>query len=199
MIAVVDYNAGNIRSVLCALERLGAKAELTCERDKILSADRVIFPGVGQAESAMAELEKRGLVETLRQVKRPFLGICLGMQLMNAFSEEGDVNLLSLFDNRVSLFPSDLGFKIPHVGWNSISFNSSPLFEGIESGSYVYYVHSYYVPLSSSTIATTDYDNLTFTASMAKDNFFGCQFHPEKSGEVGERILKNFLSLEVEK
>ncbi|MCR5732394.1 MAG: imidazole glycerol phosphate synthase subunit HisH [Sphaerochaetaceae bacterium] len=198
MIAVVDYNAGNVRSVLCALERLGAKAELTCERDRILSADRVIFPGVGQAKSAMVELEKRNLMSTLKEVKRPFLGICLGMQLMNAFSEEGNVDLLSLFDNRVSLFPQTEGVKIPHVGWNSIDVESSPLFEGVGSGSYVYYVHSYYVPLSPNTIARTNYDGISFTASMGKDNFYGCQFHPEKSGEVGEKILKNFLTLEVE-
>lgn len=198
MTAVVDYNAGNVRSVLCALERLGERAELTYDREKILSADRVIFPGVGQAKSAMIELEKRGLVETLCKVKRPFLGICLGMQLMNAFSEEGDVDLLGLFDNRVSLFPESVGVKIPHIGWNSIQVASSPLFNGIESGSYVYFVHSYYVPKSEGTIAECTYDGISFTAAMGRGNFFGCQFHPEKSGLVGERILRNFLELEVQ-
>ncbi len=197
MTAVVDYNAGNVRSVLCALERLGERAELTCDREKILSADRVIFPGVGQAKSAMVELEKRDLITTLREVKQPFLGICLGMQLMNTFSEEGDVDLLGLFDNRVSLFPPNVGVKIPHIGWNSISVTDSPLYKGIESGSYVYFVHSYYVPMSKNTIASCSYDGIEFTASMGRGNFYGCQFHPEKSGEVGERILKNFLSMEV--
>ncbi len=196
MTAVVDYNAGNVRSVLCALERLGERAELTSDKERILSADRVIFPGVGQAKSAMVELEKRDLITTLSSVKRPFLGICLGMQLMNTFSEEGDVSLLGLFDNRVSLFERNPGVKIPHVGWNSITVGDSPLYKGIENGSYVYFVHSYYVPMSPDTIASCSYDGITFTASMGRGNFFGCQFHPEKSGEVGERILRNFLSLE---
>lgn len=199
MIAVIDYNAGNVRSVLCALERLGEQAVLTKDSEVILSADEVIFPGVGEASSAMRELEKRGLVKTLQNVKVPFLGICLGMQLMNHFSEEGDVDLLNLTDEVVTRFPSKAGYKIPHVGWNSIETSSDALLKGVKSGSYVYFVHSYYVPLSEYTIAKSEYDELLFTAAFHKGNFFGCQFHPEKSGETGELILRNFLSLKGEK
>jgi len=196
MVAVIDYNAGNVRSVLCALERLGAKAELTCEKDRILSADQVIFPGVGSAAAAMRELEKRDLITTLKEVKKPFLGICLGLQLMNAFSEEGNVDLLSFFEAKVSRFPENRGFKIPQVGWNSIKCKEDPLLKGLEAEPYLYFVHSYYVPIQEATIASADYDGLAFTAALHKGNLFGCQFHPEKSGQAGERILSNFLSLE---
>jgi len=198
MVAVVDYNAGNVRSVLCALDRLGAKAELTSERSRILSADHVIFPGVGSAASAMKELERRDLISTLREVRKPFLGICLGMQLMNAFSEEGDVPLLSFFESSVLKFPSKMGYKIPHVGWNDISCKEDPLFEGLGRSEYMYFVHSYYMPLLDDvTIACTEYDGLSFTAAVHKGNLYGCQFHPEKSGKAGERILSNFLKMEV--
>lgn len=196
MVAVVDYNAGNIRSVLCALERLGADAVLTNKPEEILSADHVIFPGVGEASSAMAELENRDLISTLKHVTAPFLGICLGMQLMNAFSEEGNTSLLGLTDERVTLFPSGRGYKIPHVGWNTIEYDvSSPLFKGMKGDVYMYFVHSYYVPESKLAIAYTEYDEIKFTSALSKDNFFGVQFHPEKSGVQGERLLENFLCM----
>ncbi len=198
MVAVVDYNAGNVRSVLCALERLGVSAELTSERGRILAADHVIFPGVGSAASAMRELEKRNLITTLKEVKKPFLGICLGMQLMNAFSEEGNTPLLSFFEAEVSRFPSHPDFKIPHVGWNTISTVSDPLFEGLGQKEYMYFVHSYYMPLFDGvTIAACEYDGFSFSAAVHKGNLYGCQFHPEKSGKAGERILSNFLKLEA--
>jgi len=196
MVAVVDYNAGNVRSVLCALSRLGVDAELTDDRERILSADHVVFPGVGQAGSAMAELEKRGLIDTLKRVKVPFLGICLGMQLMNAFSEEGDASLLGMTGLDVKLFDRSRGDKVPEIGWNTITNLSGPLFEGVDEGSYVYFVHSYYVPLEDGvTTSMTHYAGIDYTSSLQVRNFFGCQFHPEKSGKVGERILRNFLSM----
>ncbi len=195
MTAVVDYNAGNVRSVMNALSRLGADAVLTSDPDVIRKADRVIFPGVGAAASAMAELEKRALTEVLREYERPFLGICLGMQLMNAFSEEGDVKLLGITGERVKLFDRSKGDKIPHVGWNEIRINGDPLFRGIEDGTYFYFVHSYYAEHSVRTIASCDYAGVTFSAAIRKDNFSGVQFHPEKSGGAGALLLKNFLEV----
>lgn len=196
MVAVIDYNAGNVRSVCFALERLGASPVITSDPEAILSADHVIFPGVGEASSAMEELRKRELIPVLREVKAPFLGICLGMQLMNSFSEEGNTELLGLTGERVTLFPSGRGYKIPHVGWNTVNpKNSSPLFRGIPEGTYMYFVHSYYVPLCSEAAALSEYDGITFTSALEKDNFFGVQFHPEKSGVQGERLLENFLCL----
>lgn len=192
-VAVIDYGAGNVRSVLYALERLSAPAILTSDKQEILSASHVIFPGVGEASSAMAQLEKRGLIPVLREVKAPFLGICLGMQLMNGFSEEGNVDLLSLTDERVTRFPEGRGYKIPHIGWNSIAIKDDPLFRYLEGGEYMYFVHSYYVPQGQYTIASCEYDDVTFSAAIRKGNFAGCQFHPEKSAEAGERILKAFL------
>ncbi|MDY5931249.1 MAG: imidazole glycerol phosphate synthase subunit HisH [Candidatus Ornithospirochaeta sp.] len=192
-VAVIRYNAGNIHSVTCALTRLGADWVVTDDRKTIMEADRVIFPGVGEASSAMSYIRANGLDGIIASLRAPFLGICLGMQLMCASSEEGNTECLSVFDGRTVLFPKDRGYKIPHMGWNSISSLSSPLFRGIEEDSYVYFVHSFYVPSSPCTIAKCSYDGIDFSAALSKDNYFGVQFHPEKSGRVGERILSNFL------
>lgn len=197
MVAVIDYNAGNTRSVMNALSRLGVKAELTSDIDVIKSSDRMIFPGVGAASWAMDELKKRELIETIKEYQRPFLGICLGMQLMNSFSEEGNVDLLNITDNKVRLFDKNVGVKIPHVGWNEVTFSSDPIFKNLREKEYFYFVHSYYVEYSENTIATCFYDNVTFSAGLRKDNFYGFQFHPEKSGEVGEKLLKNFLEVSL--
>lgn len=197
MVAVIDYNAGNTRSVMNALSRLGVKAELTSDIDVIKSSDRMIFPGVGAASWAMDELKKRELIETIKEYQRPFLGICLGMQLMNSFSEEGNVDLLNITANKVRLFDKNVGVKIPHVGWNEVTFSSDPIFKNLREKEYFYFVHSYYVEYSENTIATCLYDNVTFSAGLRKDNFYGFQFHPEKSGEVGEKLLKNFLEVSL--
>lgn len=198
MTAVVDYNAGNVFSVLCALERLGEKAEVTSDRERILSADRVIFPGVGYAMSAMEELEKRGLADVLTSVKRPFLGICLGMQLMCSFSEEGNTGMLSMVDADVRRFDPSICPKIPHIGWNTAYDLKGPLFEGIKDGSYFFFDHSYYVPLlGSATSAVTSYYGFGYTSALERDNFFGVQFHPEKSGKAGSILLENFLNMEI--
>lgn len=198
MTAVVDYNAGNVFSVLCALERLGEKAEVTSDRERILSADRVIFPGVGYAMSAMEELEKRGLADVLTSVKRPFLGICLGMQLMCSFSEEGNTGMLSIVDADVRRFDPSICQKIPHIGWNTAYDLKGPLFEGIKDGSYFFFDHSYYVPLlGSATSAVTSYYGFGYTSALERDNFFGVQFHPEKSGKAGSILLENFLNMEI--
>ncbi len=198
MTAVVDYNAGNVFSVLCALERLGEKAEVTSDRERILSADRVIFPGVGYAMSAMEELEKRGLADVLTSVKRPFLGICLGMQLMCSFSEEGNTGMLSIVDADVRRFDPSICPKIPHIGWNTAYDLKGPLFEGIKDGSYFFFDHSYYVPLlGSATSAVTSYYGFGYTSALERDNFFGVQFHPEKSGKAGSILLENFLNMEI--
>ena len=197
MVAVIDYNAGNTRSVMNALSRLGVKAELTSDIDVIKSSDSMIFPGVGAASWAMDELKKRELIETIKEYQRPFLGICLGMQLMNSFSEEGNVDLLNITANKVRLFDKNVGVKIPHVGWNEVTFSSDPIFKNLREKEYFYFVHSYYVEYSENTIATCFYDNVTFSAGLRKDNFYGFQFHPEKSGEVGEKLLKNFLEVSL--
>ena len=180
-----------------ALNRLGASATLTNDVKVIKSADRVIFPGVGAAAAAMEELNKRDLVDTLKEYERPFLGICLGMQLMNSFSEEGNVDLLKITDNKVKLFDKSYGDKIPHVGWNEVLFNSDPIFNGLKEREYFYFVHSYYVQASSNTIARCNYAGIEFSAGIKKDNFYGFQFHPEKSGEIGEKLLKNFVEVKL--
>lgn len=196
MIAVVKYNAGNIHSVMCALNRIGAQAVLTDDEKIIRSADKVIFPGVGEASSAMAYLREKGLDTVLASLNQPFLGICLGMQLMTSHSLEGDTNCLSIFPkDKVERFPGDRGYKIPQVGWNTIEPIDSELFYGIEKGSYVYFVHSFYVPKSEFSASLTDYDDLVYSSALRKDNYFGVQFHPEKSGKVGERILRNFVEV----
>ncbi len=196
MTAVVDYNAGNVFSVLCALERLGEKAEVTSDGEKILSADRVIFPGVGYAVSAMEELEKRGLVDVLKRVKRPFLGICLGMQLMCSFSEEGNAGMLSIVDAGVRRFDPSICPKIPHIGWNTAYDLKGPLFEGIKDGSYFFFDHSYYVPLlGMATSAVYAYFRFCFYSSPLRDNFFCVQCFSPKKGKDGFLLLENFLHM----
>lgn len=194
MTALIDYNAGNVFSVTSALERLGEEVVLTDDPQVILSADRVVFPGVGYAASAMEELGKRNLVVTIGKISRPFLGICLGMQLMCAHSEEGDTDLLGLVDSPVVRFDSGVCMKIPQIGWNQIS-GTGPLFNGIRDGEWFFFDHSYYVPLGDHTIARSEYYGFEYTSALHRDNFFGVQFHPEKSGKAGERLLKNFLEM----
>ncbi len=192
MIAILKYNAGNITSVQNALTRLGFESVVTDDADALRNADKVIFPGVGEASSAMKYLKDRNLDELIRSLKQPVLGICLGQQLMCAFSEEGNVNCLGIFKTMVKKFPStDL---VPQMGWNSLTQLSGPLFQGIDDSDDVYFVHSYYAELCEHTVATCDYTVL-FSAAMKKDNFYATQFHPEKSGSVGEQILMNFLKL----
>lgn len=196
MIAVVKYNAGNTHSVVNALSRIGYECTVTDDERTIRSADHVIFPGVGEASSAMSYLRSSGLDKTLSSLEQPFLGICLGMQLMTRHSEEGDVDLLSIYpEESVLRFPSDRGYKIPHVGWNDIKVIDDRLFYSIPSDSYFYFVHSYYVDRSSHSAALCTYDDITFSAALSKDNYFGIQFHPEKSGKLGERVLRNFLEV----
>jgi len=196
VIAIVKYNAGNIQSVLCALNRLGYDVVVTDDIDTIKKADKVIFPGVGEASTAMEYLRNTSLIDTLKSLKQPFLGICLGMQLLCSGSEENDCSCMNIFTTPVLKFKKDAGVKIPHVGWNNITNLKGDLYKGIDESAFVYFVHSYYVPLCEHTIATCNYAGVDFTASMKKDNFYATQFHPEKSGEVGEKILKNFLELE---
>jgi glutamine amidotransferase len=192
MIAIIRYNAGNIKSVRNALTRLGFESIITDDPAELNRADKVIFPGVGEASSAMNYLRARGLDNTIRSLKQPVLGICLGLQLMCRFSEEANTECLGIFDSDVRLFPPV--DKIPHMGWNNFLTMKGELFKGISKDEDVYYVHSYYAEISACTSATCDYI-LPFSASMARDNFYATQFHPEKSAAVGERILKNFLEL----
>lgn len=192
-IAIVRYNAGNTRSVLCALSRLGYEATVTGEHEELRRADRIIFPGVGEASTAMAYLRNCGLDSLLPTLKQPFLGICLGMQLMCSYSEEHETRGLGIFPQEVRKFKASNNEKIPHMGWNTIDAGDSPLFNGLQDPLWCYFVHSYYVPLCTHTIAASEYASVRFTASLRKDNFWGCQFHPEKSGSAGEQMLKNFL------
>jgi glutamine amidotransferase len=197
-ITIVDYGAGNVTSVVRALQRLGVEATLTDDPELIAKADKVVFPGQGEASNAMQNLRQRGLDKVLRDLKQPFLGICIGQQLMCRHSEEGDTDTLGIFDVPVLRFvPQCHEDKVPHMGWNTLSDLRSPLFKGIEEGAYTYFVHSFYVPLCDETIATTNYI-LPFSAALRHENFFATQFHPEKSGDVGERILQNFLELNIE-
>ncbi|HTD94686.1 MAG TPA: imidazole glycerol phosphate synthase subunit HisH [Chitinophagaceae bacterium] len=189
---IIKYNAGNIQSVLFALERIGETAVVTDDVMQIQQAGKVIFPGVGEASSAMKYLQQRGLDRVIRELTQPVLGICLGMQLLCRHSEENDTGCLGIFDTQVKKFRDTL--KVPQMGWNSISRLSGPLFSGVEEESYCYFVHSYYAELSPYTIATTEY-GIPFSSALAKDNFYGVQFHTEKSAATGEQILKNFLSL----
>lgn len=194
-VAIVKYNAGNVRSVDCALRRLGVEATVTDDEKTLREADHVIFPGVGEAGTTMDFLHTTGLDRVILNLNKPVLGICLGMQLMCRHSEEGDVNCLGIFDVDVKRFvPALHEDKVPHMGWNTLTQTHGPLFHGFTRDEYVYFVHSYYVPLNPHTSATTQYI-LPFSAALHKDNFFATQFHPEKSGTVGERILKNFLML----
>lgn len=192
-IVIVKYNAGNIQSVLFALERIGVQAVVTDDKESILSADKIIFPGVGEASTAMNYLKERSLDQVISAARQPLLGICLGMQLLCRHSEENDTDCLGLFDVEVKKFTSDT-LKIPQIGWNNIQVKDSVLFKGVADNSYCYFVHSYYAALNSNTIATSNYE-IDFSCALAKDNFYGVQFHPEKSAEVGEQIIKNFLAL----
>ena len=193
MIAIIDYDTGNLCSVVNALGRLGAEYTVTSDPNTIRSADRVLLPGVGEAHMAMAKLRERGLTEVIPSLTQPVLGICIGLQLMCAHSEESDTPCMGIFPNRVRKFPAG-DLKVPHMGWNTIEQLRSPLFRDLVDGSYVYYVHSYAPELGADTIATTTY-GITFSGAIARDNFFGTQFHPEKSGRAGEIILQNFLKL----
>jgi len=195
-VIIIDYNAGNVRSVLFALERIGVTAELTSDLEKIKAADKVIFPGVGEAKNTMAYLRKTGLAETICNLKQPTLGICLGMQLLCEHSEEGNTDCLNIIPLSVKRFIATApDQKIPHVGWNKIRFEkNTPLLVKNKSGDYAYFVHSYYVENGAYTTATCDYI-LPFSAALQKDNFYATQFHPEKSGDVGELILKEFINL----
>lgn len=204
-LAVIKYNAGNIRSVLYALERMGVSANVTDDIEEIQKADKVIFPGVGEASSAMKYLRERKLDEVIGNLKQPVLGICLGMQLLCKHSEENNADCLGIFDLQVRKFrghslppPRGVGgrlgpaLKVPQIGWNDIYDLTSPLFKNVEERSFVYFVHSYYVEKSEETIATTNY-SLEYSAAIQRDNYYAVQFHPEKSAQAGEIILKNFI------
>ena len=194
-VAVVKYNAGNIRSVDYALKRLGVEAVITADKEILQSADKVIFPGVGEAGTTMNHLKATGLDELIKNLRQPVFGICLGMQLMCRHSEEGEVDCLNIFDVDVKRFVQQKHEdKVPHMGWNTIGKTNSKLFEGFTEEEFVYFVHSFYVPVCDFTAAETDYIH-PFSAALHKDNFYATQFHPEKSGKTGERILRNFLDL----
>jgi glutamine amidotransferase len=192
---IIQYNAGNIQSVLFALERIGVEAIVTDDEEQILQADKVIFPGVGEASTAMQYLKQRKLDQLIIQLKQPVLGICLGMQLMCKFSEENNTQCLGIFDEQVAKFkPVEEQLKIPQIGWNNIYDLQSNLFKGIENNAYCYFVHGYFATKGKHTIASTDY-GIAYSSALHKDNFYGVQFHPEKSALVGEQILKNFIEL----
>lgn len=189
-LVILDYSAGNIQSIKFAIKRLGYEAVLTDDVDEIIAADKVIFPGVGEASSAMEKLRSSGLDKIIPELKQPVLGICLGMQLMCNFSEEGNTDGLGIFDLDVIRFPNSV--KVPQIGWNQIEGLKSDLFKAIPEKSHIYLVHSFYAPLGADTIATSEYA-LNYSAALQKDNFYGVQFHPEKSSDVGSLILENFL------
>lgn len=192
-IVIVKYNAGNIRSVAFALERIGITPIITDDTEEIRSADKVIFPGVGEASSAMKYLSERKLDEVIKSLTQPVLGICLGMQLMCKHSEEGNTNCLSIFNEEVKLFPAK-GLKVPQMGWNNIYNLKTPLFNNVPENAYMYFVHSYYVELGNETIGTTDY-GIEYSSALNKNNFYAVQYHPEKSSDVGQIILENFIKL----
>lgn len=190
-IAIIDYGAGNTQSVKYALKRLGCEGVLTSDKEVISSSDKVIFPGVGQASSAMKKLKSKGLDVLIPNLKQPVLGICLGMQLMCNFSEEGDTECLKIFNSKVKKFDNSL--KVPQIGWNTIFDLKTSLFNSISEKEYMYLVHSYFVPVISETISTTKY-GIDYSTAIKKNNFTGVQFHPEKSGGKGEVMLKNFIN-----
>ena len=191
-IVIIDYGAGNIQSIMFAIKRLGYEAVLSHEADEIRNDDKVIFPGVGEASTAMAKLKATGLDKVIPTLKQPVLGICLGMQLMCHSSKEGNTEGLGIFDLDVVKFSNNV--KVPQIGWNQISDLKSKLFTNIPEKSYIYLVHSFYAPIGKETIATSEYD-VEYSAALQKDNFYGVQFHPEKSSDVGSEIMKNFLTL----
>jgi glutamine amidotransferase len=203
-LVIIKYNAGNIQSVLYALERIGTAAVVTDDPVQISAADKVIFPGVGEASTAMDYLRDRGLDRLIRGLRQPVLGICLGMQLMCSYSEENDTDCLGIFDETVRKFDAGMSaqlrgsgngpFKVPQIGWNNIYALHTSLFEGVAENSYCYFVHGYYAALGEHTIAKTDYVQ-PYSSGLRRGNFYGVQFHPEKSAATGERILKNFISL----
>lgn len=191
-LVIIDYGAGNIQSIKFAIQRLGFEAVLSHDAEEIRQADKVIFPGVGEASSAMAKLRDTGLDKLIPTLKQPVLGICLGMQLMCSSSEEGNTTGLGIFDLDVVKFPNTV--KVPQIGWNQITELQSDLFKGVPERSYIYLVHSFYAPKGEDSIAESDYA-LPYSAALQKDNFYGVQFHPEKSSEVGSTILENFLTV----
>jgi glutamine amidotransferase len=198
--AIIKYNAGNIRSVIFALERLGVQAVVTNNKEELLAADKVIFPGVGEASSAMRNIREQKLDELIVSLKQPVLGICLGMQLLCDFSEEGDTACLGIFKKRVKKFrpdpvdKNDVTPKIPQIGWNNVYGLKSPLFKNISESAFMYFVHGYYVEKGEDTIALTNYIQ-EYSSALQKNNFFATQFHPEKSGSVGQKMLENFLGM----
>ena len=195
MITIVDYDAGNIKSVTNALSRLGAEYELSADPAVIASASKLILPGVGNAAEAMESLRGKGLVEVIKGLRKPVLGICVGMQIMCRSSEEGPCSCMDIFDCDVRRFVPTPEAKVPHMGWNSIGNLDGKLFRGVQGGAFVYFVHSYYPVLCCDTIATCRHAGTMFSAALKYENFYGTQFHPEKSGSTGELILKNFLAL----
>ncbi len=190
-IVIINYGAGNIQSIKFAIERLGYKAILSDNVEEIKAADKVIFPGVGEASSAMSKLKESGLDKLIPELKQPVLGICLGMQLMCNSTEEGNTKGLGIFDVDVVRFNNDL--KVPQIGWNQIRDFKSSLFDGVSAESFIYLVHSFYAPICDFTSCVTDY-GVNYSSGLQKDNFYGLQFHPEKSSDIGEQILNNFLS-----
>jgi len=203
-LVIIKYNAGNIRSVLYALERLGLEASVTDDADEIIQADKVIFPGVGEASTAMNYLRQRNLDKLITDLKQPVLGICLGLQLMCKHSEENDTACMGIFDEQVKKFfpPAVVGenesksvtFKVPQIGWNTIYDLKTTLFKNVDEKSYCYFVHGYYASLGEHTVATTNYIH-PYSSALHRENFYGVQFHPEKSATVGEQVIKNFLNL----
>lgn len=191
-IVIIDYGGGNIQSVKFAFQRLGIEPILSNNAEIIKSADKIVFPGVGEASTAMKAIKSNNLDDLIPELKQPFLGICLGMQLLCSSTEENNTNCLNIFPIKVKKFEPIL--KVPHMGWNNINISGKGLFENIESKEYVYFIHSYYVPANKYSIANTNYIE-NFSAAINKNNFYACQFHPEKSGKTGEKILKNFLKI----
>ncbi len=194
-VAIIKYNAGNICSVENAFRRIGIEPIVTSDKEEILRSDRIVFPGQGEAKTTMSYLKENGLDKLIPSLKQPVLGICIGMQLMCRHSEENNTDCLGIFDADVKLFqPKEKRCKVPQMGWNTVYDTKSGLFKGFDNPEFVYFVHSYYVPLCQHTIGTTDYVQ-PYSSALNKDNFYATQFHPEKSGKIGELILKNFIEL----
>lgn len=191
-VSIIKYNAGNVQSVLFALERIGISATVTDEKEVLTTSDKVIFPGVGEASSAMQYLKSKKLDELIVNLKQPVLGICLGMQLMCKYSEEGNTNCLGIFENHIKLFKGDI--KVPQIGWNTIYDLKTNLYKEIKENEYMYFVHSYYAELSEYTIAKTNY-GIEYSSSLQKNNFYAAQFHPEKSSDAGQELLENFIRI----